>query len=156
MKIRNKKSGEIIEMNELLTQEFLLDLFSKDFSYFETKLNEIKNDWEVYEEKKKEYWFIGWSGAVDVETDDDFEVDNDCKEIGNYFNTREEAKKAVEKLKAWKRLNDKGFRFCGWATNEGIRGVDFEVPDSFFSENNHSCISDETRADMDLLFGGEE
>ena len=79
-----------------------------------------------------------------------------AKELGIWFETEEEAEKAVEKLKAWKRLEDKGFRFCGWATNESIRGVDFEVPDSFFSEHNHSCISDETRADLDLLFGGEE
>ena len=39
---------------------------------------------------------------------------------------------------------------------EASEGVDFEVPDTFFSEHNHSCISDETRDDLDLLFGGEE
>ena len=31
----------------------------------------------------------------------------DMKAIGNYFDTKEEAEKAVEKLKAWKRLNEK-------------------------------------------------
>lgn len=72
------------------------------------------------------------------------------KEIGNYFETKEEAEKAVEQLKAWKRLKDKGFEFCGIYTN--LREIYFTVPDSFFSEN-YMGISDETRKDLTLLFG---
>lgn len=77
-------------------------------------------------------------------------------EAYNNYDSERYPKEVVEKLKAWKRLKDKGFRFTGWDTNEGIRGVDFEVPDSSFSEHNHSCISDETKDDLDLLFWSEE
>ena len=45
----------------------------------------------------------------------DFDRVQKDKEIGNYFETVEEAEQAVEKLKAWKRLRDKEFRFIGWS-----------------------------------------
>jgi hypothetical protein len=72
------------------------------------------------------------------------------KQIGNYFETKEEAEKAVEKLKAWKRLKDKGFRFNMWTIPEEPKtphiklGIEAEVdvPDSPY--------------DLELLFGGEE
>ena len=152
MKLRNKKTGEITEANDW-----------NIISEYKT-LADLTEEWEDYEEPK-DFWFI-----------DDFTImcGGECeyasselatftkkgieklREIGNHFEIAEEAERAVEKLKAWKRLKDKGFRFTGWATNEGIRCIDFEVPDTFFSEDKHSRISDETMADLDLLFGGEE
>lgn len=33
------------------------------------------------------------------------------KSIGNYFETKEEAEKAVERLRAWKKLKDGGVKF---------------------------------------------
>jgi hypothetical protein len=62
----------------------------------------------------KDYWFIGAGGEV-MKTDRGPD-DKDAKQmqsIGNYFETKEEAEKAVEKLKAWKRLKGGGFVFCG-------------------------------------------
>lgn len=53
MLLRNKKTGEIINSKELLTDEFMIDLFSKDFNYFNSKLNKIQDDWEYYEEPKE-------------------------------------------------------------------------------------------------------
>ena len=53
MKLRNKKTGKIIDSNELLTDRFILDLFSKDFEHFNKKLLEIQEDWEDYEEPKE-------------------------------------------------------------------------------------------------------
>lgn len=47
MKLRNKKTGKIINSKELLTDEFIIDLFSKDFNYFSSKLDEIKEEWEA-------------------------------------------------------------------------------------------------------------
>ena len=67
------------------------------------------------------------------------------KEFGNYFGTKEEAEKAVKKLKAWKRLKDKGFRFKCCDDYH----IDYEL--------TGRCVwTDETEADLDLLFGGEE
>ena len=146
MKLKNKRSGEI--------KEFVLFDDRNELQGGVT-LKDLVEVWEDVAEEPKEYYWIDYDGKVKSFIDL-YEWQDKMKEIGNYFATKEEAEKAVERLRAWKSLKDKGFRFCGWATNEGIRGVDFEVPDSFFSEHNHSCISDETRADLDLLFGGEE
>ena len=68
------------------------------------------------------------------------------KSIGNYFETREEAEKAVEKLKAWKRLKDKGFRFDCWYG--GSKDIAFSIP--------QEIIDKPTAKDLDLFFGGEE
>lgn len=76
------------------------------------------------------------------------------KEIGNYFETREEAEKAVEKLKAWKRLKDKGFKFVRIVErNEGHRigqYIEFEVPWHFNQDSRQIGY------DLAFLFGGEE
>lgn len=47
MKLRNKKTGEIISSKELLTDECIIDLFSKIFNNFNSKLNKILEEWEV-------------------------------------------------------------------------------------------------------------
>lgn len=89
-------------------------------------------------EESEGYWFINAIGEVGFHTRKNGMTDSenlyieDCQlEIGNYFKTKEEADKAVEKLKAWKRLKDKGFRFDG---DYCIAGVE---------------------KDFDLLFGGD-
>ena len=74
------------------------------------------------------------------------EPDTDRMQMGNYFETQEEAEKAVEKLKAWKRLKDKGFRFNGW------NGTRIGSNISYISEFYYEGCTD----DMDLLFGGKE
>ena len=81
------------------------------------------------------------------------------KEIGNYFKTKEEAEKAVEKLNAWKRLKDKGFHISGW---DNSIGDDYYKPSQIVIELNGDPEWDEydniedIKADLDLLFGGEE
>lgn len=71
------------------------------------------------------------------------------KEIGNYFETKEEAEKAVEKLKAWKRLKDKGFKFCG-IDGDCIR---FSID---ISKVNSTKEKEELNKYGESLFGGEE
>ena len=70
--------------------------------------------------------------------------------------TKEEAEKAVEKLKAWKRLKDKGFKFTGW--NCALCEIYFKVPKTFFDRPDMfgEAISGETVKDLELLFGGED
>ena len=117
--------------------------------YYDT-LTELNEEWKDYEEQK-EYWWINSGGggireAVDgVSCFDDFR-----KAIGNCFESYEEAEKAVEKLKAYKRLKDKGFRFTGYTDDSG----------DLFSCQVIRCRFDdfgkESRKDLDLLFGEEE
>ena len=75
--------------------------------------------------------------------------DEKRKEIGNDFNSIEEAEKAVEKLKAWKRLKDKGFRLLDYYHRLGETKSKGEIG---FEMNDY----EDTKQDLDLLFGGEE
>lgn len=113
-----------------------------------SSLAELNEDWEDYEEPK-EYWYIDWNGEV-CRSDIHDERTEQMKQIGNYFTTKEETEKAAEKLKAWKRLENKGAKFYGWGRNHTgtyelyLRWED-RVPRSY-----------EVKNDIDLLFGGEE
>lgn len=152
MKLRNKKTGKIIDSKELLTDEFLTTLFSKDFDYFISKLDKIQKKWEDYEEPKHKYYFLRDGGNVDYYWYQKLsEITERREQIGNYFETREEAEQAVEKLKAWKRLKDKGFRFKGWQTNDNL--IHFEIKNI---EITPYFIPMEIAKDMGVLFGGEE
>lgn len=112
MKLRNKKTGEIVD--NVLEAVKRLENDKDTFT-----LAELNEDWEDYEEPK-EYWFINDLAKAESRTGawykEDFwnELIEQRNQIGNLFKTREEAELAVEKLKAWKRLKDKGFKFTGW------------------------------------------
>ena len=153
MKLRNKKTGEIIEL--LAKPSFVKrndDYLQSEVNTFNS-LTELNEEWEDAPEEPKEYWYLSGRGEVRCIEDDDVKFDKDHKEIGNYFETEEEAEKAVEKLKAWKRLKDKGFRFSGWTIDDGIRI-------SICTNTDEDDIYDEDKRrikpDLDLLFGGEE
>lgn len=90
-------------------------------------------------------------GAEQIETcdcKDCRKYDDFNKEIGNYFKTKKDAQLAIKKLKAWKRLKDKGFEF-EWVDKDtgSIKFVFF---------NREGKITKEMWQDIDLLFGGEE
>ena len=138
MKLKNKKTGKITK----------LDIHCIAGKNYES-LAELSEDWEDYIEEPKEYWFINELGNVEKAPSDWFCDERDSREsIGNYFETREEAEKAVEKLKAWKRLKDKGFRFVG----RSIR--DLTITYSF--DNYDEPDIPQMNKDLNLLFGGEE
>ena len=75
------------------------------------------------------------------------ELNETRKEIGNCFESLEEAEKALEKLKAWKRLRDKGFRF------DGVNGCWIEFT---LKSANSDKEYEQGQKDLLLLFGGEE
>ena len=142
MKLRNKKTGDIVE-----TGDNFLHLRRK---YLYSSLAELNEEWEDYK-SDKERWYINENGGVlkyiPVDPNgEDLTYMGYQKEIGNYFETKEEAEKAVEKLKAFKRLKDKGFRFNGW------NGTQIGSNIAYISEIYYEGCAD----DMDLLFGGEE
>ena len=143
MKLRNKKTGVIV---------FVEDTSSLEYH----SIAELNEDWEDYEEPKEQY-YIKENGTIDtcgaIEDDMPDEMLSEMKEIGNYFETREEAEKAVEKLKAWKRLKDKGFKFSkDWV----YRYDQPKVENHTYFELVAICEDGVMFDDLDLLFGGEE
>lgn len=151
MKLRNKKTGEIVEGTDILALMATGDYLSLPVY---SSLAELNEEWEDYEEPKR-HWII------DTMKDrvEDFDVPMDFNEsIGNYFETKEEAEQAVKKLKAWKRLKDKGFRF------EGIAGMGNEIYFKANEQFTHIMVDEYTADktekeyidDLLVLFGGEE
>lgn len=111
-------------------------------------LDGVFEDWEDYEEPEAGY-IIDPMEEDCVSADDSGYEESDverAKEVGLWFETEEEAEKAVEKLKAWKRLKDKGFRFITHIdrdnTGQGVARYEWD-----------GYVNGE---DLDLLFGGEE
>lgn len=155
MRLKNKKTGEIIDVYK---GEITLH-YNQGRETIHFKRLEDLEEWEDYEKQQFDYWYIEGFGTILHHTKD-IRISCDYleksyerqKQIGNYFKAVEEAEKAVEKLKAWKRLKDKGFKFTDW--NASLGELYFKVPESFFSDDD--CITVETRQDLDLLFRGEE
>ena len=150
MKLKNKKTGEIIEL--LAKPSFV----KRNDNYLESEVNtfnslaELNEEWEDYEEPK-EYWYIENNGDIDKETYEGDEYEEEMIEIGNYFETKEEAEKAVKKLKAWKRLKDKGFEFNGW--EDSPAEDDFDM---IWFTMKAKVWDVDTQEALDLLFSQED
>lgn len=157
MKLRNKKTGDIGELTYFDSRMYILidNELRTDLNY--NSLSELNKEWEDYEEPKfiRDYWFIDSCGGINKQEADILGANR--REIGNYFESEEEAEKAVKKLKAWKRLKDKGFKFIG------VRGIgkviDFDIPEPYnhvgFDEYDASKDEKEFYDDLLFLFGGE-
>lgn len=117
MKLRNKKTGKIVELQ-------VHHIAGKSYE----SLADVSKDWEDYEEPK-EYWYIS----------------------DNYFETKEEAEKAAEKLKAWKRLKDKGFKFK--TIHRNPQGS-YNIYANF--EGHIPPSPNDINIDLNICFGGEE
>ena len=134
MKLRNKKTGEITN---------LFKIYDKY-----NKFEELIEDWEDYEEPKdKDFWFFDEEGIIRDTKEENWPEESvaAAKAIGNYFTTKEEAEKAVEKLKAWKRLKDKGFKLDAVVDT-------FFCLDIFIRGESYEAIKN----DLKIVFGGEE
>lgn len=158
--LQNKSTGEIGclvcsfgKTPEKITVVEYIDGRRGSKVWYYNSLAELNEEWEDYEETK-EFWFIDEEGIIRSTKEENWPEESvvAAKSIGNYFETKEEAEKAVEKLKAWKRLKDKGFRFVNWTYR-------YDQP----RVKNHSyynfiaiCKDGEVYEDIDLLFGGEE
>lgn len=148
MKLRNKKTGEIIEFDAILAVKDVKDNSAAHLEY--PSLAKFYEEWEDVPEEPKSYWYIDCYGNRLKNLANGNEWDDLRESIGNYFETQEEAERAVKKLRAWKRLRDKGFKFKGWHElghrASVLEGADNVVRfDGEYDEN-----------DLDLLFGGED
>lgn len=152
------KAGEIFELWDSIETQGLCRESDGVMAYHQKTLDKFPNildEWFEEVEEPKNFWFIDeYSPACGVLVEnynpdfwryDEYYI-NKLKEIGNYFSSKEEAELAVERLKAWKRLKDKGFKFL----DLGGKDIDFEYPDD--CRNDHSFWKD---LDL-LLFGGKE
>lgn len=145
MKLKNRKTGEIVEW------------FNNTDGVFPNSLAELNEEWCDYEEPKEWFTINKFDGSIQEINDDTCawtdEEKESIAELGFRFETEEEAEKAVEKLKAFKRLKDKGFRFSGWTIDDGLRI-------SICTNTDEDDIYDEDKRrikpDLDLLFGGKE
>ena len=151
MKLRNKNTGKIGRVviagdSYLITEDNEENRLIGEYQY----LKWLLEDWEDYKESK-EYWYIESDGSI-IQNHKPTYINHlldGLKSIGNYFGTREEAEKAVENLKAFKRLKDKGFNFNGWEDCNGkINTIYFSIPENKWETD--------TCDDLDTCFGGEE
>lgn len=159
MKLKNKKTGEIgwlycdyISIPKKMTVFAEdKDLSANHWDY--TSLAELNEEWEDYE-GPKEHWFIDYDGGIiPFNRNKETATDNLMKQIGNYFDSREEAEKAVKKLKAWKQLKDNGFRFEYYDYSDRDLYNHIQIKAITNREVEDSMLYKE---DLDLLFSGED
>lgn len=155
--VRNRRTGDVGELDfdskEGVFIVVYYDLNTKEYvKHFYRGINGLSAEWEDYKEPK-EYWYIdsACTGGIDKSKIFDCEhcekIDDFNKSIGNYFLDKKEAKKAVEKLKAWKRLKDKGLHATTFYVEDGSLVI---------RAKTHNSSGAENWEDLDLLFGGEE
>lgn len=146
MKLRNKQTGEIRPAEAREDGIYLYDEITEQWYKYELDL--LAKWWEYYEEPK-EWWFIDCSGFIKhgegLFTEKSYI--KDIQAIGNYFETKEEAEKAVEKLKAWRRLKDKGLHVTTFYVEDGSLVIRAKAHNSSGAENWE---------DLNLLFSGED
>ena len=159
MKLRNKQTGEIYDFKITPDYDDVMSgwkIENKDFGVrYYSHLAELNEEWEDYEEPK-EHWFIDYDGGIiPFNRNKETATDNLMKQIGNYFETKEEAEKAVETLKAWKRLKDKGFSFDPVDRYEALCGNGFSIPITA-TMPPEAYTDTEVSKDLDLLFCMED
>ena len=172
MKLKTKFQDEDFDLGEVVDASIMYGYDDKIEVYCTEKMkhrkyNSIKDftdHWEDAPEGAKKYWFIDAYGNIvqneitkhygDEYTDMTDAYENQ-KQIGNYFDSREEAEKAVERLRAWKRLKDKGFRFDPVYRYEALCGNGFNIPITA-TMPPEAYTDTEVSKDLDICFGGEE
>lgn len=148
MKLRNKKTGEIVDTlcRDDITKGLAFGIDHHDgnptMAYYNS-LAELNAEWEDYEEPKGKalYWMIlTLENFIENEPDDKWVDLEDCKQM-------------LEKLKAWKRLEDLGFK-CSYHSSGYHRGT--FTADFIFDEDKLPIMDTFVAKDLNLLFGGEE
>lgn len=124
--------------------------------YFET-LKGMNEMFEDAPEEPKYFYCICTEGSINKYEVERYETETwvkHAKSIGNCFNTREEAEKVVEKLRAWKRVK-RDLVSLHWQRE---RDGSFSVWGEFKTGNTlrADVYLDIHSKDLDICFGGEE
>ena len=159
MKLRNRKTGEICKLRICTDGSYFIVATKKLYEY--DSPTELYEEWEDCEEPK-EYWTIDRNekGGLFVHKVAELAmlpewVECD-EEYGIRFGTEEEAEKAVEKLRAIRRLNKCGFKFEGYTDRDRADGGSIVIYASVNIPNNNLLEKAQPAMlnDLDLLFGG--
>lgn len=157
MKLHNKKTGKWA-IAEIVDDRICLwfEDGTKSVQRFDT-LSELNEEWEDYEEPSEPYRLTSYGEAVRFSTDGISNAHKrECVNVGNYFSTKEEAEKAVEKLKAWKRLKDKfNFGFNGIIKDEK-NGKAIGARLTYTEKQITFQESYQVERDLYILFGGND
>lgn len=153
MKLKNRETGEVGYLTSTMWNEQSLKVLDNDGVQLGkyTSLAELNEEWEDVNEPKN-WWSINWLGGVDELVNligEDSGMLKRMEGIGNCFETKEEADLAVRKLKAWKRLKDRGFRIggCVYQRLDGEFVIRLKDPTESFEEQKDYLDA------IDLLFG---
>ena len=166
MKLRNKKTGEIVDAFSLGAEKSVWEKQGKHFKLSTddwcknyNSLAELNEEWEDYEEDELLYVVSAEhkSGYQCVLKEDYPEICKVAKELGIGFETEKECQKAVEKLKAWKRLKDGGFYFTIDAIEDGEYKHNLILRLKCNEEAKYKPIKEckKYRRDIHLIFGGK-
>ena len=153
MKLKNKKTGEIMQLSVKCENGGELRTFDLNTNTDKPiTLAELNAEWEDMPEEPKELYWVNYDGSISHAEEGTMSFVKQ-KQIGNYFDTREEAEQAVEKLKAWKRLKDCHIKF----------DLDFVMNEIKFTYRIgggtlQSVLGKEEIIfeDLKMIFGGEE
>lgn len=104
-------------MNEIEKLKEKQEELKRELEELDTQIKELKEQNEIKEDYKrwrtqegKSYWYIDSDCEAFKEFERNDDYDNARYEIGNYFRTKEEAKKVVEKIKIYTRLKGLALR----------------------------------------------
>lgn len=99
-----------------------------EHTFYYDCIEALYNDWSDYEEPKKHYEILAMGTVMEREdAEDEIFRNQEQREIGNYFSSREEAERAVEKLKAFANLRKRGLKFNGWTNADRGMVGEFEI-----------------------------
>lgn len=150
MRLRNKKTGEIADKAVITVAPYNSGVRGCRAKTYRS-IAELTEEWEGYKEPK-DIWWLDNEGQVNHasgEVDDNF---RENRKIGNYFLSREEAEKAVKRLKALERLKGRGFKFELWDYDGGNYQERIRTGRILFRVKEY----EENDEDLDLLFKGQE
>lgn len=121
-------------------------------------IKDFTDHWEDASEEPKEHWAIDQFGEpINVSGLSRLQLEK-LHRLGNDFPNKNATMKAIEKLKAWKRLEENGFRFIEWELDmktiaDGKIWFDVGVNTQWDAEHLLEC-EPEVKKSLDLLFGG--
>ena len=147
MKLKTKFQDEHFELGEVVYCTISYGLGDKievmaagknPVTYRYNSIKDFTDHWEDVPEEPKDsalnLTILTLTNFIENEPDEDKVDLEDCKQM-------------LDKLKAWKRLKEKGYEFTGWDRHPDYPG-DYRITAS----DEWACDD----KDLDLLFGGEE